>query len=323
MKLLSDFADLESLYGDKGSGLRWPYVFSLPGWMDAWWRSFGAGYEPLILYLRKEGQLVGIAPLKRQGETASFIGDASVCDYLDFVVASGREPAFAQALLDELAARGIDALELATLRPDSVAWRYVVPVARASGFMVECRETDVSYELALPDSFEAYLGGLDAKQRHELERKQRNMAREGPASFRVLRDGEVTARDLALLFGMMAGSRADKAGFLTEDMKTFFQDMAQAVAGYGALRLGLLEMGTRPVAAVLCFDYNDGVYLYNSGYDPSYARLSAGLISKLEAVRWAIQQKKRVFDFLKGAEVYKERLGGMRLSLSSCRFSLA
>jgi CelD/BcsL family acetyltransferase involved in cellulose biosynthesis len=105
-------------------------------------------------------------------------------------------------------------------------------------------------------------------------------------------------------------------------MQAFFIDMAQAVAGYGALRLGLLEMGTRPVAAVLCFDYNNGVYLYNSGYDPSYARLSAGLISKLEAIRWAIQQKKRVFDFLKGAEVYKERLGGMRLSLSSCRFSL-
>ncbi len=127
MKLLSAFADLETIYGDKDSGLRWPYVFSLPGWMDAWWRRFGEGYEPLILDLRKDGQLLGIAPLKRQGGMASFIGDASVCDYLDFVVATGRESAFAQALLGKLAARGIDTLELATLRPDSVAARQVAP----------------------------------------------------------------------------------------------------------------------------------------------------------------------------------------------------
>ncbi len=319
---LKGFDQFEALYQDKSNGLRWPYVFSLPGWASAWWKHFGADYELLILTLRQKEQLVGIAPLKKQGRTASFIGDASVCDYLDFIVAPGKETVFAEMLPGECAARGIATLELATLRPDSVAAKYVLPIARGHGFMADCRESDISYEMALPDSYEEYLANLDAKQRRELLRKQRNLEMEAQADLRVLQGRGVSDRDMDPFFSFMSESRSDKAGFLTETMKGFFKDMMRAMSSYGFLRLGFLGLGVKEVASVLCFDYNNVMYLYNSGYDPAFAGQSVGLLSKLACIRRAIEQKSRVFDFLKGAEVYKARLGGQRVSLSSCRISL-
>jgi len=320
--ILNTFAGLEALYNDSSNGLRWPYVFSLPGWMKAWWQYFGGDYEPQVLTLRRGGQVVGIAPFKRQGRTASFIGDASVCDYLDFIAAPGNEQVFSEMLIGECAARGIVRLELGTLRPDSVAARYVLPFAGSRGFEVRCRDADVTYELELPDTYEEYLGNIAAKQRHELLRKQRNLEMEGGAAFRLLGGGEIMDRDMDIFIDLMARSRSDKAGFLTETVRAFLREAARAAGSYGFLRLGFLDLGVKPVAAVLGFDYNNNVYLYNSGYDPAYADLSVGLLSKLAFIRNAIEQHNRVFDFLKGPEVYKERLGGKPARLSACDLTL-
>lgn len=317
-----DLLELESLYGDNGADLHWPYVFSLPGWLGAWWRHFGAGYEPLILVLRDGGCVLGIAPLKRRGEIASFIGDESVCDYLDFVVAHGKEDAFFEMLLRECMGRGITELELGTLRPDSVAVRYLLPVARRRGLNPVLFEADVSYEATLPLSFEDYLIGLSPQQRREIARKQRRLSILGEDTFRMLGGADIGTRDIGVFLELMAGSRRDKAGFLTEKMRSFFEDMTRAMSSCGFLRLGFLDVGVKTVAGVLGFDYNNALYLYNSGYDSSYAELGVGLLSKLATIRWAIEQHKTVFDFLKGSEDYKERLGGRRMELMTCRLTI-
>ena len=313
---------MEAMYADKSNGLHWPYVFSLPGWMSTWWDFFGAGFYLSLIAVRDGDRIVGIAPFKLKDSTASFIGDDSVCDYLDFIVVPGKESVFSEILIGECVARGISRLDLSTLRPDSVAWQYLLPMARKQALEVECREADVSYEMPLPDSFDAYLKQLTSKQRHELLRKQRNLEMEAGASFSLLQDSEVTEKEMDMFLSLMAGSRKDKAEFLTANMKNFFKGIGRALAAYSVLRLGFLKIGTRPVAVVLGFDYNNYVYLYNSGYNPDYNDLSVGLISKTAFIRWSIEHQKSTFDFLKGLEVYKERLGGKQVNLSACSFSL-
>jgi CelD/BcsL family acetyltransferase involved in cellulose biosynthesis len=320
--ILNSFSELEALYSDKNNRLAWPYVFSLPGWMEAWWRHFGTGYELFIMVLRHGGSVTGIAPFKRQGRTVSFIGDASVCDYLDFIILPGEEPAFFEMLIGENAARGIGRLELGTLRPDSAAVRFLLTLAESHGFNVERQEADVSYEMDLPESYETYLDGLAAKQRHELLRKERNLEMEAGVSFRLLRDEEAGAGDIESFLNLMTVSRKDKARFLTENMKGFFRNACRAMAANGLLRLGFLKLGDKPLAAVLGFEYNNYVYLYNSGYDPDYTDLSVGLMSKLAFIRWSIENHKRGFDFLKGPEVYKKRLGGRHVRLSACNLTI-
>jgi CelD/BcsL family acetyltransferase involved in cellulose biosynthesis len=88
------------------------------------------------------------------------------------------------------------------------------------------------------------------------------------------------------------------------------------------LRLGVLELDGKSVAQIICFDYNNCIYLYNSGYDPDYVSLSAGLLSKTLSIKDSIESGRNKFDFLKGSEVYKYHLGGHEVPLYNCRITL-
>jgi CelD/BcsL family acetyltransferase involved in cellulose biosynthesis len=65
----------------------------------------------------------------------------------------------------------------------------------------------------------------------------------------------------------------------------------------------------------MCFDYRNNIYLYNSGYNPEYSWLSAGILSKALCIKDSIEKGRKRFDFLKGDEVYKYHLGGQELPL--------
>ncbi len=317
-----NLAKLGKYYLPVGNRLRWPAVFVLPGWLGAWWQVFGAGFEPLILVAREDDEVIGVAPLKFNDGVASFIGDNSGCDYLDFIVAPGREGAFSRELLEYLPGHGVGSLVLETLRPESVAGHNIVVEGKRRGHSVTCSQIGVSFEMELPATWEAYLGSLESKQRRGVERKMRQLDKVAEVRFRVLRDSEIGEAELEAFFQMMADSRRDKALFLTAEMRLFFEKITAAMSSYELLRMAFLEVGVARVAAILYFEYNDRIYLYNSGYMPQYAEMNVGLVSKLYCIGQAIEERKRVFDFLKGPEVYKSRLGGHEVRLSRCIIDL-
>ena len=109
---------------------------------------------------------------------------------------------------------------------------------------------------------------------------------------------------------------------MTDKMRSFFDLLAGAMAGAGLLKLGMLELDGRPLAEIMCFDYQDCIYLYNSGYDPGYVSLSAGLLSKVLAIKDSIEKGRKKFDFLKGAEIYKSHLGGKEVPLYRCTITI-
>ena len=121
---------------------------------------------------------------------------------------------------------------------------------------------------------------------------------------------------------MFTESRGDKATFLTARMESFFRSLADTMAEAGVLKLGILELDTLPTAMIMYFDYNDYVYLYNSGYNSQYNSLSVGLLSKVLCIKESIQEGKKRFDFLKGAETYKYHLGGGEVPLYSCQITI-
>ena len=72
---------------------------------------------------------------------------------------------------------------------------------------------------------------------------------------------------------------------------------------------------------LLGFDHGDRLNLYNSGYDPAYRDLSVGLICKAYCIGETIERGMR-YDFLKGREVYKHRLGAREVPIRSARIGL-
>ena len=316
------FESLSSHWLKPQSPLKWDHVFVLPPWLEVWWHEFGGLSEPYLCAVRQNGAIIGLAPLAINGQEAFLIGSADVCDFLDFVISPGNEDTFFSALLDHLRQKGIRHLDLGSVRPDSKAFNYLVPVATGLGLEVHCEIEDVSLEMDLPQTWDEYLGHLKGKQRHEVRRKLRRLFETDGAKYRTVEDpGDVTdAMDLFL--GLFQKSRQDKEDFLTPRRESFFRALAEGMARVNLLRLGILEIDQKPAAAIMCFDYNDTIYLYNSGYDPQYSFLSVGLISKILCIKDSTERGKKKFDFLKGAEVYKYRLGGKEIPLHRCQIKI-
>jgi CelD/BcsL family acetyltransferase involved in cellulose biosynthesis len=313
--------DLKGHFVDSGQNLHWPSVFVLPDWMEVWWQVFGSGSEKMVRTLRDGENVVGIAPLMVKDGRAMLIGDTDVCDYLDFIIAPGLEERFFYLLLEDLKKNDIRYLDLKDLRPESTVLTHLAGVAESRGYPVRISKEAVSLEIDLPAAWEGYLALLSGKQRHEVRRKIRRLSEQGVVEYSFISHPEEIPEALDIFFRMFVESRQDKATFLTEKMKSFFVLLAGAMAETGLLKLGLLKMEGIPLSAIMCFDYDGSLYLYNSGYDPAYTSLSAGVICKILAIKASIEQGKRKFDFLKGSELYKYHLGGKEVPLYRCQIT--
>jgi CelD/BcsL family acetyltransferase involved in cellulose biosynthesis len=316
-------AALKSYRAEAKQKLNWSSVFILPEWLQVWWTVFGGGGGEMRICTVRDGEkIAGIAPLIVKDSTARLIGDIDVCDYLDFIVTPGMEKDVFTVILDDLKENGIRQLDLAHVRPDSTVMSDLAPLAEGRGCEVDSVRESVSLEMDLPSTWDEYLSALTAKQRHEVRRKLRRLNEEGRVAYRSVSEGAAVPGVMETFFRMFVESRQDKADFLTDKMRSFFISLAETMSGAGLLRLGVLELDGQPLAEIMCFDYNGCIYLYNSGYDPKYIALSAGLLSKALAVKDSIERGKRRFDFLKGDEVYKRHLGGREVPLFRCRITI-
>lgn len=318
-----NFVSLTSCWTDLQHDMRGKLIFTVPGWLETWWQTFGAGADLCLLAVKREERMIGIAPLMMRDATASFIGSCEVCDYLDFIVAPEMERDFFKTVLEYLKQKDIKCLDLKCLRPDSTVLRNLVTVAENMGHTVVSNQEDVSVKLDLPETWDEYLTKLNTKQRHEVKRKLRRLSEAGNIDYYSVTDGMAINNHMDTFLKMFCESREDKAAFLASRMGSFFRLMANAMSDTGLLRLGVLQLDTVPVAMTICFDYDGCLHLYNSSYNPQYASLSVGLLCKVFCIKAGIEEGKKRFDFLKGGEAYKYRLGGRELPIYNCQIAIA
>jgi len=217
------FDSLASCWATPSRSLKWNSRFVLPAWLKAWWRERGAGAELHLEAVRQGEEVIGIAPLLVREGRASLIGRVDVCDYLDFVVVPGRERDFFNVLLDDLKGNGVSYLDLRPLRPDSTVLTHLVTIAQNRGYEVLCHPEDISFELALPSTWDEYLAILTTKQRHEVRRKLRRLSEAGKVDYHFVKDSVAVHDSMDAFLKMFTENRTDKAVFLTAQMEGFFR----------------------------------------------------------------------------------------------------
>jgi CelD/BcsL family acetyltransferase involved in cellulose biosynthesis len=257
-----------------------------------------------------------------RGEEACLIGSVDVCDYLDFIVVPGYERNFFTVLIDYLKHKGVLRLDLRPLRADSTALSNLVSVAQNLECKVMCEPEDATYELELPATWEEYLYRLSGKQRHEMRRKMRRLEEAAHITYRVVEGFSAVRDEFGTFLRLFRSNRSDKAAFMTDRMASYFQSLSEAMAENKILKLAFLELDAQPAASVMYFDYNSAIFLYNSGYDARFSSLNVGLLCKVFSIKDGIQKGRKKYDFLKGTEVYKHRLGGNPVPLFRCQIDL-
>ena len=293
--------------------------FMHPRWLESWWDIFNPGGQLYLRSLWNKEKLCGIAPLYVYGDTAYFIGSNDFFDYRDFLICRDGEGDFYSALLHDLRREGIGKMILECLRPDSSVFTGLFP---REDVELYSEENDVSFEMELPADWQSYLNSISKKQRHEIRRKLRRLQEKGEVSYKELQGKDISNNDLRIFFEMFVKSREDKAEFLTPEREMFFHRILDRMARENYLRMGCLELNNCPVGYTLHFVYDNRVFLYNSAHDIEYRPLSIGLMTKVFCIWESIEREREIFEFLKGREIFKSRLGGREVPLYKCTIKL-
>ncbi len=276
--------DLESVAPSVGP-------FARRAMLQAWWETRGSGE----LVLLESGD--ALVPMYQDSGTIRMLGEADLFDYhsplgagsLDAVIEWARRLETGTVLdLDSLPASAADVF---------------MDGLRSAGLAPTAEVHESAAVLNLPDDYEAHLATLGKKQRHETRRKSRRFAEIlGQPRLERIGGAEAVARFAAM--HRLADGR--KGQFMDPPMEKLFTTLE---ADAGAVIDFLFGEGPEPVAAGFGFEDDTTYYLYNSAYDTEASAASPGIVLVAELIRQALDTGHRRFDFLKGDEVYKYRLG--------------
>ena len=316
------FDSITGYWLDPQHTLAWDCLFVVPGWLKVWWDKFAGDQLAHLCAVRHQDELIGIAPLMVQGKTARLMGDPDVCDFLDVITAPGRGRAFFRNLIPYIQNQGVTHLDIGAVRADSIVFRDLIAVAKDLSYEIVCDPADVTMVLDLPASWDDFLNQLTGKERHEIRRKLRRLNEAAQVNFRVVENPDDVAREIDTFLALFKLNRSDKSEFMHDQRAAFFRALAAEMAGAQILRLFFLDLDDVPAAAAMCFDYRSAIYLYNNGYDMRYKSLSVGLLCTVFTIKESIQRGKARYDFLKGPEPYKRRLGGKPVQLYRCQVKL-
>lgn len=305
--------------------------FHAPRYLRLWLDTLGGRVAPQVHEVVEDGATIGIVPvgLHREGaptgpeEVVRFLGGESVTDYIGPVALPEHRAAVADAYVGKLAAdRDWDEFVAGGLVVGSGWDEHWEAAADRHGLRsLGTVEEDVCPRIDLTDGYAAYLDTLPSKQRHELRRKARKLARDA-GGFELV---EVAPGDhraaLERFFTMNEELVDDKGRFFAEDeMRAWFVALSDELAEDRILRVHELQVGGMPGASCVSIVHGGEWGLYNSAYDAALAMLAPGMVIVSELIRVAAEEGCDSFDMLRGDESYKYRFGPHERALVQSQF---
>jgi CelD/BcsL family acetyltransferase involved in cellulose biosynthesis len=283
-----------------------PSPFLLHGWLVEWWRHYGSFGRLAVVIVRREGRLVGAAPLflgrARGVRIARFLG-AHESALADLLIAEGEPKSTGQLLLDELRSQPFDYVDLFGLPQASVLGAVSdVPMIERVGAPV----------LLMPDGWDdAYMAKTSSKARSLHRRRLRQLDELGQVEFTVGRTREELEPLLEAAFRLHElrwQGRPDGSTFGTEKGRRFHRAALRRLADDDVARIVLMRVAGRPAAFHYFFALDGAMISHRLAFDPMLSRLSPGLVATLETLRVASLEGLTRVEFLGGEERYKVEL---------------
>ncbi len=301
-------------------------------YLSTWWETRGGGEWPpsaelALVAAHRGGALAGIAPLffapNRQGEPSLLLlGSIEISDYLDLIVCPDDLTEFVSGLFDFLSSLpfGWKCLDWYNLIETSPSLPVLTAEAGRRGWAFEVEKTYHAPSIPLPGDFDAYLAGIDKKQRHEIRRKMRRAQELGSIHWYIVQDEAALEAEIDAFLALMAAD-PEKAAFLTDVMRSQMYRSVHAAFRAGWLQLAFLTVNGEKAAGYLNFDYGGRVWAYNSGIGRRFMEFSPGWVLLGHLLQWANEHKRSEFDFMRGDEDYKYRFGGVDKRLVRARIA--
>jgi CelD/BcsL family acetyltransferase involved in cellulose biosynthesis len=277
------------------------------------------GQGLLIMAVRKDGELIGVAPfaemtmggLRVLRLLSSGLGEYSLADYQDLLLAEGHEEEGIDALCLDFAKRRWDLLHLQELPAASSNTKRLMEAAARRGWIPQLQSASDVHLLPVAGAWDEYRATLSRSTRNDGGRLTRKLMAEHDASFlNVDGDEEQIARTMETLFDLhtQRWRAVGKPGiFHTEQQKDLHREVARRFAARGMLALSCLRAGDETIAVKYGFQKNGVRYYYSSGFsaDPRWEHFRLGLVLDLGLLKDAFDQGIRCVDFMRGDSHYK------------------
>lgn len=295
-------------------------VFLTWEWLFCWWKHLAGARRLHLLLVRERGEPVAIAPFALRARrwrrllpfpAVEFLGMGSVAsDYLDILVRRHRQPGVLAALADFLAANRY-MLDLQAINPAGANVSGLVAELSRQGWGLERRAQDVCPFIDLSGhDWPSFLQSLGSSHRYNLRRRLRNLEKRADLRFERIRSEEQRVEAMRILIALH-GSRWRRRGcpgaFHSPELVAFHDEFSRLALERGWLRLYVLRLNGEPAAALYGLLYKGDFYFYQSGFNQDYQRQSVGLVTMGLAIRSAIEEGAKTYDFLRGSESYKYR----------------
>jgi CelD/BcsL family acetyltransferase involved in cellulose biosynthesis len=288
-------------------------------WLLTRWQHFGEGQRLNLLLVERDRRVIGIIPLVRNEyrlgpfklDALEFIGGTSR-NYVGLMSPEDR-PEVISALLDYLKENlhGVSLILRLSMIPGdsqflSALRGNMAPFSKDLVFQEKVK-TLAPY-IALPATWDEYLGSLRGKRRRMLGRMLRNLEKEhGVVNFQQC-DADSLEAALNQLFDLhqerwqavgISGSFADPR------VKEFYREVAWKFLNRGWLYFSSMNVDGELVSALYGCLLNRKVYFIASGRDIRYSKYDVGHLHKMHVIKDAISRNLSEFDFLQGDEPYK------------------
>ncbi len=302
-------------------------------WADCWTRHYTTpSVRPLMLVVRDARQrLVGLAPLcltrsALRGRVISFIGSGMVCsDYLSLLAYENKTNDVACVVADWLATTGADTWDRLELEGVARFDRAVTALADSlhrREHVVETVAIPSAWRIELPSTWSQYLQQLSKPRRAKVRQVERKLCAQGQCVAKIASTEAEVERGAEILRDLHQRRRqslGQTGCFAHARFVAFHEEVMHRMFAAGRLRLHWIEYEGRPVAIEYGLTGGDTVYVYQSGFDPEFAKLKVGWMNTILSLQSAIDEGYRGYDWLRGDEPYKASWGGQKRPLVEVR----
>jgi CelD/BcsL family acetyltransferase involved in cellulose biosynthesis len=274
--------------------------FVRPGWIRAWWESFGVG-ELTLLVERDSSGLHAVMPVGvRHGVCVSTANWHSP----EYGIVSA-DSAAASSLLERLFASRSQLVSLRLLADDQLVER-LRAVANRSQYHPAVRLQARCPLVEVDGDWDAYERQLSRNLRQDLARCRRRLAELGPISLEVSESVKELEAAFALEQLSWKGARGSAMASRPETRR-FYAEVARWAETRGWLRLVFLRAGERRVAFHLALEQGGAYVPLKGGLDPVVSRCSPGKLMIHATLERAFATGLRRYEFVAGSEDYKLR----------------
>ena len=290
-----------------------------PEWMIPWWETYGAPQNHELCCLAGicgRGNLVGFAPFyvtNTKTKKLRLLGDGPACsDHMTLLALPDYDALFSLAVADwmrEEAGKSWGAAYFECVRAEDKSILSLSDLLIEKGLSSYKRPNCSSWQVELPDTWDEYLSRLSKNQRKRCRRWWRQWFDSGKITRKsVSKVDKLDAayEDLCQLHNARRRFLGQTGAFEDPQFFEFHRETTRQLLQGGKLRLDFLVLEGRPITCEYLFNNNNSVFSYQSGYDPEFSSIGAGNISLTSAIKSAIEDGYRTFDFLRGNESYKK-----------------